>query len=659
MAKNLYRPEQDKQFTKPYIDKEEHSEKGYLYIHGGFEGTMLKFSFFFPKKENYQGRFFQYLPPVQGSEDAALEKSGIEDRIDFAIKHGGYFVESNMGVVPFAPLSDPTIIYRSSACVAEYSREVAKRLYGDHRPYGYVYGGSGGSFKTFACIENTEVWDGAAPYVIGTPYSIPNSFTIRTHAKRVLRRAFPYIKDFVEPCGITKEQLYEKLNDEEREVLEEVTRFGFPMYDWFMYDKLDDGSLPIFIMMLKGFDPEYYVDFWEKPGYLGYDKTNSVNRDRIKFTAEVKAISVPGIKNEDVSGLTGVDEAWKRSKVSLDGKAYILTDKSFEKYDYLDGVYVTVKSGAAACYKMVMQTAENNVAILEPFFGATDFTEKLSLVKAGDTVEFDNSDYLALQSYHRHQVPPIGECANWNVYRNEDGTPKYPQREKQYGPQVAYGGCGNLQSGEFGKCKVISIVALMDESSLTWPTDWYRQKLKKARGDDKPYYRVWYIDKSLHGELSPDETHLVSYHGALFEALLSVVEWVEKGIEPCQSSVYSLNEGVITVPETARNRCGVQPVVTLKANGRKRAEVKKGEKVSFTAEYDLPVNAGKVIKVEWCFDGVHFIDSKSFDESSASAEYTYDKSGEHFAVVRVIANRRGNDFYTNIYNIDRARVVVK
>ena len=37
--------------------------------------------------------------------------------------------------------------------------------YGEHRPYGYVFGGSGGAYRTVACIENGhDVWDGAVPY---------------------------------------------------------------------------------------------------------------------------------------------------------------------------------------------------------------------------------------------------------------------------------------------------------------------------------------------------------------------------------------------------------------------------------------------------------------------------------------------------------------
>jgi hypothetical protein len=46
------------------------------YVHGGFKtpadsgspDTDLRFSMYFPPKEQYQGRFFQYLLPVSGNE---------------------------------------------------------------------------------------------------------------------------------------------------------------------------------------------------------------------------------------------------------------------------------------------------------------------------------------------------------------------------------------------------------------------------------------------------------------------------------------------------------------------------------------------------------------------------------------------------------------
>lgn len=604
---------------------------------------------------------------MQGSEDAAIGRTGMEDRIGFALAHGAYYVESNMACKPFAPLSDPTIVYKASAAAAEYSREAAKRLYGEHRPFGYVYGGSGGSYKTISCVENTDAWDGAAPYVSGTPYSIPYTFTLRTHAKRVLRRVLPDIADCVEPGGISREELYARMNGEEREALEETIRFGFPLRDWFMYREMDDGSLPIFIQMLQGFDPQYFRDFWEKEGYLGTDKAHSAIRDRICFEAKAEEIFVPGKSRRDNSALTGVDDAWLRNRVELDGKAWVRIDKNFAKGAYLHGMHVIVQSGAAAGYRMMLREAHVNVAVIEPFFGAQDFTEMFGRIGKGDVLSFDNSDAIALQSYQRHQTPAEGFPA-WDVYRNADGTPKYPQREKQYGPRVAYGGCGGSQTGDFGDCKMIVTAALMDESALPWMQDWYRQKVIQARGDDKPHYRLWYVDHALHGdtERTADDLHLVPYLGALHQAILSLADWVEKGIEPAQSSCYTVREGLVTVPETARERGGLQAVVDLTAKGKKRVHAKVGEEVLFEAEISLPEGAGETETAEWSFEGekeypvrgTFACTDREKCRAKAEARHAYAKAGTYFAIVRIATNQKIGDTYTRVFNLDRVRVVV-
>ena len=97
-----------------------------------------------------------------------------------------------------------------------YSRVLAAEMYGEHRPYGYVFGGSGGAYRTMACIENNPgVWDGAVPYIHGTPMSMPSMFSVQAHAMRILRHQLPQIVDAVEPGG--SGDMYAGLTVEERE----------------------------------------------------------------------------------------------------------------------------------------------------------------------------------------------------------------------------------------------------------------------------------------------------------------------------------------------------------------------------------------------------------------------------------------------------------
>src|SRR5260370_35948312 len=90
---------------------------------------------------------------VSGTENAAnrpaMQGALIADTIPFAIESGGYLVESNQGRMGMFPGEDATIVgYRASAAVARYSRGLAAQMYGDHRAYWYVFGGSGGGYNS-------------------------------------------------------------------------------------------------------------------------------------------------------------------------------------------------------------------------------------------------------------------------------------------------------------------------------------------------------------------------------------------------------------------------------------------------------------------------------------------------------------------------------
>ena len=670
----VYNAKNDPQFQKPYIDVDEWREGAvrYHYIHGGFEGTETMFSFYFPTEKEYRGRFFHFTAPMQGSENASQVLEGEEDKIAFAKVHGAYFVETNLGVGPvFGPIADPTIIYRASAATAEYSREVAAKLYGPHRPFGYIFGGSGGGFKSTSCFENGNAWDGAAPYVIGSPVAIPNVFTVRTHAKRVLRHKLPLIADAIEPGG---GDMYAGLNDEEKAALEEITKMGFPPRAWFYYKNLDDGALPVLTPAVQAMDPTYYDDFWKIPGYLGADPKSSAARDRIQHKTKVTAVHLPQKLREapENTDKTGVDDSWQRllrGDTGLDSRPYIEV-KSLPETDYLAGLIFRITSGEAAGFKTTVDGLEGNRILPGAFFGRDEMLEALAKLKEGDDIMLDNSDYIALQTYHRHQVPDASFKV-WNQFRDEQGNPLYPQRPIQVGPIIAQGGAGSLQSGKFNG-KMIVVAALLDMDALPWQPDWYRDRVKEHLGDrEKDQFRLWYIDNAVHGDISQTvgDLHVVPYLGALHQALLDLSAWVEQGIAPPETTNYTMSDGQLSVPSTAKERGGIQHVVHLKANGAEKAEVSIGQPVSFSASVEVPPGAGKLIAAEWSFEGETDYPVKgiftdlSEDGASATvlAVHRFYKSGTYFPVVRVTSNRTGDagDIFTRVKNLCRVRVVVK
>lgn len=130
----IYLPEEDSYFSHPYIDVEEWRDAPlrHYFVHGGFTGTQkdgmeVKFCFYFPEKEKYEGRFYQYVSPAPEDEYESEHLTGEDDKISFALTHGAYYVVTNQG--GFC-LTDGERLYKSSANGAQFGRKTAQRIYG-------------------------------------------------------------------------------------------------------------------------------------------------------------------------------------------------------------------------------------------------------------------------------------------------------------------------------------------------------------------------------------------------------------------------------------------------------------------------------------------------------------------------------------------------
>lgn len=669
----------DTLFKNPYVDVDEWRDKPvrHRYVHGGFNGTNTKFSFYFPPKEGYQGRFFQYITPFPDNENLSQGAMGEEDKIGFAIASGGYFIETNGGGrVDFGRpgfASDPTIgAYRANAASAMYSRVLAAQYYGQHRAYGYAFGGSGGAYRTVGGIENTEgVWDGVVPYVIGSPMAIPNVFTVRMHAMRVLKDKFPQIIDALEPGG--SGDMYAGLNDEEMEALREVTKMGFPPKSWFGYKTMGIHGFLVLYQGVVRADRTYFTDdFWKTPGYLGANPPASLLKARLQQSSRIKR----GISTDEAVGMGlteaqsaqergTADAAWK----SMGGKegampvAFQLDDR-LPDIDFLGGDLI-IKSGVAAGKTLQLTKIAGDKVVLGP----ADPTV-LAQLKPGDEVQVDNSNFLAVQTYHRHQVPGK-EYVVWDQFRDAAGKPLHPQRNMQLGPLFTRGAAGVLPTGKF-KGKMIVLASLWDREAFPWQADWYRSKVRENLGDSTDaHFRLWYTDHALHGDLAKneDDTHTVSYLGVLHQALRDLSAWVEKGTAPPPTTNYKIEDGQVIIPATATERKGIQPVATVRANGDKRADVKPGQVVTFTAEVEVPANTGKVVAADWDFEGAGTFPvvgkptatDKSGSRVTLKTTYIFAKPGTYFPTLRVASQRQGDAKtpFARIQNVERVRVVVK
>ena len=649
----------DAKFKEPYIDVDEWRDKPvrHRYVHGGFRGTEARFSFYFPAKEQYKGRFFQHVTPAPSSElldGQGIGSSGTKEHMIFSLANGAYFVQTNEGGLA-AIAGDQTIVgYRVNAAAAEYSRVVAEEMYGPARPYGYAFGGSGGCFKTLSGFENTTTWDGVVPFVCGSPMAIPNVYTVRMLAMRILKDKFASIADAVEPGG--SGNMYQGLNEEQSAALREVTRMGFPPAGWFNYDTLGEGAFPVLFPIVRMLDRGYFTDFWTVPGYEGVNPPVSLSQARIQHATTVtKVVSAGDPETKALFG--GVDAAKQAAMESPFG----LEMESVPSAD-LEGAFVLVKSGDSAGKELpVGRVLGKTVFIAVNPFGA-DNSKDVKAVKSGDQVVLDNSDFLAAQYYHRHQVPSP-DFYVWDQFRGPDGKPLEPQRKMLIGPMVT--GAGSVQSGRF-KGKMIMVESLMDQDAFPWQADWYRSKVKQALGphvDDS--FRLWFTEHAIHGDDAGNTTHTVSYVSSLYQALLDVSSWVEKSTPPPPGTSYTVVDGQVQVPPTAAARKGIQPVVSLKANGGARADVGVGKPVRFTATVEAPPNTGRVVSAAWDFDGSgRFADAvtlKSGPRAVVKSTHAFAKPGTYFVTLRATSQRENNAdaSFTRVSNIGRVRVVVK
>lgn len=664
----------DTMFDAPYVDLDEWRDEPvrHRYVHGGFRGTECRFSFYFAPPERYEGRFFHMLLPVTGLETAAIAPppaTTLADPIPFAIASGAYLVESNQGRVVMFPSEDSTITgYRASAAVARYSRVLAAEMYGRHRPFGYVYGGSGGAYKTIACLENCPgVWDGGVPFVQGSNMSIPYMFTVQGHALRVLRGKFPAIVDALEPGG--SGDMYSGLNTEEREALAEATRMGFPPRAWFKHEKIAlayTGILSMFLDKMLKWDPDYFRDFWVVPGYLGQSPPESLLRARVQHKTRISKV----LRANEISELGLMVSMPARL---ADSRGEMPAAVKFEQMP--DGIIlgntVSLMSGAAAGHVLYISGVVGDLVMVG--FSEEHFREIVG-IQAGDEVVIDNGTYLAVQTFHRHQIPSPDYYV-WNQFLAA-GQPVYPQRPV-LGPRFARHAMGAVMTGRFAG-KMIVVQALMDEAAFPWQADWYRSLVQAALGprlDDQ--YRLWYVENAMHtapkiapGDHPPVETtRIIDYTGIVRQALCDLSAWVEKGLAPPPSTVYRVVDGQVQVPPTAGERRGIQPVVTMKANGGVRTEVAAGETVEFTAIIEVPPGAGTVVGAEWDFEGTgDYPVAEKFDDTSSSssrvtlrAAYAFPKPGTYFPTLRATSHRQGNlkDPCCLVQNLGRVRVVVR
>lgn len=628
----------DPGFSHPVIDQvTDISQPVPLHkVSGHFEGTKATFNFYFPPRERWQGRFFQKVYPL-------TDGNARDETLGFGAESGAYTVQTG-----------DTTGYRADAAAAKFSRTVARKYYGYHDGpvYGYIYGGSGGSYQTIAAMENSQgVWNGAVPYVIGTPTSIPNNFFVRAFARVVLQDKAKQIADAMRPGGDGNP--WKHLNDAERAVLKEVTAMGVPLRGWdnpaYLLGLEDPGGLMGFRDTVKKMDPTYADDFWSKTGYLGKEASALGDIYRAKLILQKVAIT-----RKEISPV--------RLKLDKSPQSDLLNMLEFTLLDAKGASLGEVKGSLDPATKTFTVSEENAK-------GMSAQIQKAAALKV------DNRWSLALTAYHRHQIPHESGIKTWDQFRRADGSVIYPQRPVEVGPLISGGASGGGTFTGRINGKMIVIGNLLDLDAFPWDGDWYAQRVKAAIGNHfNDTFRLWFNDNADHhdgsvitsGNNNSGTIRLVSYVGILQQAVRDVSEWVEKGKSPALSTRYEVNNGQVSVAKSAPERQGIQPVVRLTSDGNTRIDISAGESITLTGIITLPAGAGKVVATEWSKTGKGDVSASNFSDQPGSditvkRSFTFDKPGIYYPVLRVTTQREGkNDtFYARVSNLDRIRVTVR
>ena len=113
-------------------------------------------------------------------------------------------------------------------------------------------------------------------------------------------------------------------------------------------------------------------------------------------------------------------------------------------------------------------------------------------------------------------------------------------------------------------------------------------------------------------------------------------------------------------------------MVSLRAKGVVRANVREREPVEFTAVIETPPGAGSIVSAEWDFESGPAVVAGDVNRFPIAEQFTpapritltrrqsFAKPGTYFPALRVHAQRQGNAKtpYARVANLGRVRVVV-
>ena len=242
--------------------------------------------------------------------------------------------------------------------------------------------------------ENTAgVWDGVVPYVPGRPMAIPNMFTVRMQALRVLRDKFPSIVDAetgrqrrpfaaLTPRSVTPSRGHP---------------MGFPPKSWFGYQTMGLHGFPALYGGVCPW-PDLLHRLLDRARLPRGRPSRIVRRDRIQLASTVAELigrggrpvgSRPRPQAAATSRPAHGVAAGQASSGSGSPSARRVDPRRRPDRDL----------GRAAGERHPGSPASTATS------PSSSPASRARSSRAGDAVEVDNSNFLAAETYHRHQVP--------------------------------------------------------------------------------------------------------------------------------------------------------------------------------------------------------------------------------------------------------------
>ena len=606
----------------------------------------------FPAKEFWRNRSFEGQHPTGG---------GVVDN-RMAFTNGAFSVNWMSASVPNAVAS-----HRHEAAATKVAKAYANKLYGNTaKIYSYFWGCSGGGTVALAAAENvTGVWDGVEPQCMGTSGDAPyHSFYWQAHYTMAIAKAK---QDAIAAAAVEggTGDIYAGLNEEEKSVINEFLAAGYPL-------AVIGNHFPNLIPLVDPIDirladPTYEDDFWSKPGYAGANSPNYLKAAKVDGWATVSGITRDSVGTPiaiqfdpatlPALGTIGANylEYWVYAD---DGKTRLIDPtRSF-------GPPTENKRRFSLQGTLDIATASLALtgSIKDAFGGVSAIANSpilLNALKVGSRVRINNRFILAMYYYPRYSNIPGAH--SYDQYRNADGSAKYPQRKDisvlSYSNYRTMG--GRIETGAI-TTKIIILEGMGD--NLSWPifNASYAERVQRTLGPAKAndMMRFYLHDNGRHG-LGAGQP------GIFQQSIQDLMAWAEKGIVPPSSTQYTIRNGQVIPASRAVDRHGLQPVMSLLANGSARAMVAVNDPVKLVASLEMPPRTGQIIQYSWTIGDkaeAPTIVAKPQALVNVEREVTFSAPGTYVIKLSVNGQRDGLVAPANqtlVQNFKEVRIVVQ